>query len=167
MAMESKVVIVPDGYKIKSTGVFDLPDLYLEIYRWFRHFTYAWKETKYRNIDQPDGGKQIEIMWFCERKVDDYVTFVITLHLQAFVKDTEGMKGGVKTKMQGGSVEFRAGAYMKKKVEIWESKPMGDLLGRIYEKILIKERLDNYEEEIYIDTHKLFDEIKAYLQMHR
>jgi len=54
---------------------------------------------------------------------------------------------------------------MKKKTDIWKDKMFGEFLGLVYEKILIKKRLDEYEKALYNEAHKLFGELRAYLQI--
>lgn len=159
--------VIPNGYQIKAGGIFNLQELYAELQRWFIHYGYDWKEIKYRNVDQPGGGKQVEIMWACEQEVDDYVTWVIKTHIQTFMSDTEIPVEGGKKKVNNGSIEFRFHAYMKKNIEIWDKHWWGNLGKVIYEKILAKQRLGDYEDQLYGDAQNLFSEIKAHLQLYQ
>lgn len=164
--VEEKTIIIPPDHKIKSAGMFDLKELYLEVYRWFTHNGYAWKETKYRNAEQPNGVKLIEIWWKGIKKKEDYMTFVIEMNMQAFVTDAEGTREGAKVKLSKGTVEFRSGAYIEKNMEMWGKKPGGLLWAKLYE-IMIRDRIEKYKEELYIEAHKLFNEVKTYLELYK
>ncbi len=153
-------------YKIKASGVFDFEELYQELERWFKHNGYKWKETTYRNVDQPDGGKMVELKWECERPADDYVTYYISMHWQAFLKDVEVTIENIKRKMNKGSVELRFEVTFKKNTGIWKDKPLGKLMGNIYEKLIIRDRLDKHEEMIFDDANLLFSEIRAFFQIY-
>jgi len=166
--LSEKEDIIPNGYQIKQGGIFSLEELYMELQRWFLHYEYDWKETKYRNVDQPGGGKQVEIMWECTKKADEYVKFVVKTHIQTFMSDVEvPVEGGAKKKMNKGSIEFRFHAYMVKNVSIWKNHWWGTLGRIIYEKFLIKDRLENYGAELFGEMQKLFSEIKAHLQLYQ
>ncbi len=166
MAIElsEKTQLVPFGSKLKFSGMFDLQELYEELERWFKHFGYEWKETKYRSYEQPSGMQQIEIWWECTRQVDDYQTFTIDLHWQAIVKDVEATIDGVKRTLKKGSAEFRTGAYVSKNVpESWK-KPLGKIFWLIYERILIKKRLEDYEAILFGEAQRCYDEIRAFFK---
>ncbi len=160
-----KLTVVPSGYKIKGQGLYDIKELYMEIYRWFNHYEYAWKETKYRHVEKPGGEMQIEIWWKGVKEVDDYCKFVIELQMQAFVRDVEAEKKGIKQKLQKGSIEFRTGAYIQKNVKKFGKGQVGLVFAKLYE-ILIRNRLEKYQELLYTEAHKLYGEIKAYLEFY-
>ena len=155
--------IIPDGYKIKASSVFALEELYVEMQRWFLHTGYDWKETRYLVSDMPNGSRLNEISWVCTRKVDEYVSYVFEMHLKATVSEVEVTIDNTKKKMDKGSVEYRFHGVMKKNVSVWDKKFFGQLLRLIYEKILISDRLGEYEERLGAESNAFFDEIKGYL----
>lgn len=161
---EKKTVI--DAYKIKAASVFDMGELYESMQRWFEHKGYAWKELRYKHIDRPDGGQTTEIGWECTKKIDDYVDFVVTMGAQIIVSDVEvNLPNNAKKKMQKGSIEMKYTGYLKKNVSVWEKRALGHLLGLIYEKILIRKRLEEYEKAMFAEIHLFFDEVRLYLQI--
>jgi hypothetical protein len=164
--LQNKRVIIPDGYKIKWSGVFDLEELYMEMYRWFQHYGYSWKELKYRVVDLPGGGQQIEIKWQMELAPDDYSTYVFNLHVQIFGSEVEVNVDNIKKKMHKGSLEYRFEAYIAKNIDLWKGKFLGSAMGLLYEKAIIKSRLEAQEEEFFGHCQKFFSELKAFLSLY-
>ncbi|MFH1638546.1 MAG: hypothetical protein ABIB71_09030 [Candidatus Woesearchaeota archaeon] len=162
--LSERTTLVPFGTKMKFGGTFDLQELYHELERWFRHFGYSWKETKYRLYDQPSGLQQIEIKWHCTRKVDDYQKFTLDLHWQALVTEVEANIEGVKKKLKKGSMEFRTEAYITKNVPPNWKTPLGKIFWLIYERILIKKRLADYEAILFGESQRCYDEIRAFFK---
>lgn len=161
--LEEKKAII-EAYKIKAATVFDMSELYESMQRWFEHKGYDWKEVRYKHVDMPDGRTLTEIGWECTKKIDDYVSFVVTMGAQITLSDVEvNMPNNVKKKMNKGTIEAKFGAYLKKNVSVWEKRALGHLLGLIYEKILIRKRLEEYEKAMFAEIHTFFDEVRLYL----
>lgn len=163
--LDDKEEIIPNGYKIKASPVFDFEELYIEMQRWFVHFGYDWKETRYLISDQPNGKRLSEISWECTKKVDEYITYTFNIDMKATLAEVEVNVENVKKKMNKGSMEFRFKGMMHKNVKIWEQKIFGQFLRAIYEKILIKNRLDDSEDALLDESNRFFDEIKTYLNI--
>ncbi len=166
--MAEKIEVIPFGYKIKSSGktIFDMHELYKALIYWFEYNHYEWKETSFLNEEQPGGGKHIEITWECIKNVSPYINFVIKLEFLLFLGDVEIEMNGKKIKKDIGSVEVRTGATIIKG-ESWEKSKGITFLRNVYERYLIRERIENYKKDLYTEAHKLYDEIKAFLEMHR
>lgn len=161
--MEEKKVII-DGYKIKAGTTFDMGELYESMHRWFVHKGYDWKEIRYKHIENPNGSVTTEIGWECSKKLDDYVTSVVEMFAQITVSEVEvSLPNNAKKKMHKGSIEMKFSAYIKKNIKIWEGKWLGYWTGLIYEKILIRKRLEEYEKAMFGEINTFFDEIRLYL----
>lgn len=167
--IKEKIEVMPSSHKIKVKAVLELDDLYKECYRWFEHFGYAWREVQYSQIENPNGTKSTEIFWECTREVEDYITFFIELQFQILGYSEVEVKfnGGTKA-MQKGTMEFRGGAWIVKKTEAWKNekggwKPFGQLMARIYD-ILIRAKLEDYEDILFDEVHRLYNEIRTYLK---
>lgn len=156
--------VVPMGYKIKQVSVFNLDYLYKDITRWFQHFDYSWKELQYRQENQPDGTTHLEIRWTAEKEINNYMKFVIDMEFLIFMKDAEVEENGVKVKRNKGAVEIRTGAYIAKDLDIWKNM---NALRRIYDNYLIRHRIEDLEDDLYIEAHKLYNMIKSFLNLHR
>lgn len=163
--LDKELEVIPNGYKIKASTVFDFEELYIEMQRWFLHFGYDWKETRYLINSLPNGSTLSEISWVCSKKVDEYVSYTMNVDFKATVSDVEVNVDNVKKKMNKGSVEFRFKGIMYKNTKVWEKKFFGRLLGAIYEKILIRDRLGDIEDNLLGESNRLFDEIKTYLNI--
>ncbi|MBU2590143.1 MAG: hypothetical protein KKA65_02215 [Nanoarchaeota archaeon] len=163
--IEDSLEIIPNGYKIKASTIFDFEELYIEMQRWFVHFGYNWTETRYLISDLPNGSRLSEISWVCNKKVDEYVSYNFNVDFKATISDVEVNIDNVKKKMNKGSVEFRFKGTMNKNTKVWEKKFFGQLLGAIYEKILIRDRLSETEDRLLGESNKFFDEIKTYLNI--
>lgn len=161
--LEEKKKLI-DGTKIKAAGTFDAGELYEQMQRWFVHKGYDWKELRYKAVDTPEGGRLTEIKWEASKAVDDYVTAIIEVDAQFMVSEVEAtLPNNAKKKMHKGSVEFKFTAYLKKNIEVWKSKLFGDFLGLVYEKILIFNRLKEYEKGHIAETAQLMEEVRLYL----
>ncbi len=167
-SVKDSVSVVPWGYKIKSKGVFNLEDLYVELNAWFLHMGYDWKEIEYKKINNPNGSYRIEVIWQGIKKVDDYSTFVITLNLGGDISDVDvQLEGGKKVKRQAAGLEFRAQADIKKDIKQFEETAfgMGNIAAKGYE-LLIHDRLQSQVGDLYVEAHKLFDELKAFMMVY-
>tara|TARA_Y100000310_G_C20598040_1_gene771531 strand:- start:531 stop:1046 length:516 start_codon:yes stop_codon:yes gene_type:complete len=165
--VKDKEDIVKFGYKIKSKGTFFMDDLYKELYKWFEHYGYDWKEIQYRKTTNPNGSYRLELLWQGEKELDGYASFVIDLHLAADLSDVEVTSDtGQKGKRQKGTIEFRTGAHIKKNIKVWEKKKFGKFQLRLYD-ILSRAKLDDQKTEAYVEVHKLYDEIKAFMMLYK
>ncbi|MFH0751980.1 MAG: hypothetical protein V1914_00080 [archaeon] len=164
--LEEKSKII-DGYKLKSKGVFNFEELYTEMAKWFKHYDYNWKEIEYKKIDNQDNTQTVEIRWECPKEIDNYVSILTEIFLKATdLSNVEVTVGNEKKMMNKGSVELKFTTTMIKNINIWTNKPFGKAAGLIYDKILIKDRLTYYEDEIFNESQKLIAEIKEYLQIY-
>ena len=155
------------GVKIKQGSVFDLDELYVLLYKWFELYGYDFQEQEYRDIEKA-GKKQIEIRWYAEKKIDDYVKYVIKISMMVVgMESVEIEEEGVKRKSKKGTLEFRFDAYLEKDYENrWEGGAM-KFLREVYDKYIIKGRIESLENELQGELYKFMDEIKAFLNMHR
>ena len=158
---------IASGIKVKQTGVFSLDELYQLLYRWFELYGYDFQEEEYRDIDK-GGKKNLEIRWYAEKKIDDYIKYVIKVSMMVLgMEDVEVEEEGVKRKTSKGTVEFRFDAFLLKDYEgAWEGGIM-KFLREVYDKFVIKGRIESLEGELQGELYKFMDEVKAFLNMHR
>src|SRR3989344_9186618 len=156
------------NYKLKHDSIFDLGELYKSIFRWFDANGYSFYEKEYNDIDEPNG-KHLEIYWYTEKKIDLYVKFVIEVsYLVLGMQKIELEKGGVKIKTNKGSIEFRITAYLMKDYDDkWSKSAMQKKMRYIYDRFIIKKRIDKLESELVKDVNSLIDELKAFLDIHK
>lgn len=175
-----EIVLIPDAYKIKAGGVFDLEELYTELIRWFEFNKYEWRETKYRHAEMPNGLAQIEIKWECKKEGNDYLAYELSMHWQAFISEVEVNVDGIKKKMNKGTIELRFGGKLKRNIKafmpdkdsdeykkrIFLKGAFGRFIFTIYDQIIAKSQIDYYKGFFFGESQKLFDEIKAFLQIY-
>lgn len=151
----------PSGLRIRHVGPIDLGAFYTWLQRWF-DFNGYWKDANeklYSEVIKPDG-KKMEIQWQCKKTRTSYLTFVIDLNfLIVNLSDVEVPVQNKKIKMQRADYEFRVAAYIDK-------KEIPGFIKRIYENLLIRQRIEDYKQELYEDVYKLQAEMKAYLDQY-
>jgi hypothetical protein len=167
ITVKDQITIIPDGYKIKSKGTYNLDDLYLELHLWFMHHGYEWKELEYQVISRGGGAERLEILWKGERAVDEYVNFVIRLNMAADISDAEVvLEGGKKVKRKAGAIEFKSEAYITRNTDVWEGKVLGNMQAKIYD-MLTESRLSAQKGDLFAEAHKLYDELKSFMMLYR
>ncbi len=166
--MPQKDIILPK-LKVTEKSVFSLDEVYKLMYRWFELHNYDFQEQEYRDEEMGDGSKHIEIKWYAEKKIDNYFKYVIEIgFLVLGLVEVEIDKGGIKAKSHKGQIEMQFRAYIIKDYDKkWENNPLMRFLREIYDKKLIRSRIEGYESELYEETYKLINDIKAFLNLHR
>ena len=82
------------------------------------------------------------------------------------MKDTEVEIDGKKTSLQKGEVEIIFKANIIKDYEKrWEDKPFWKFLRGVYEKYVIRETIDEYEDDIENEAKEMISEFKAFLKI--
>ena len=167
VCMPQKSTIL-SGFKLKQDSLFDLGELYKILFRWFENNGYAFYEKLYQDIDTP-AGKQIQIFWTAERKMDDYIKFVIDVnYLVVGLSKVEVERGGVKVSTSKASVEFRINATLLKDWDgKWSASPFMKNVRKMYDKYLIRERIERLEGELHGEAMAMIDEIKSFLALHK
>ena len=152
--------------KIKNTGVFDFKDFYSFAYDWLRDEGYDVYEKKYSEKVSGDS-KQLEIEWDADREVSDYFKFRINMYwLIMGMKSVEVQKEGQKIKMESGTVEIKFKSILVKDYEDrWENHPFWKFLRGIYERYIIKSRIEEYQIKVLEETEELISQCKAFLAM--
>jgi hypothetical protein len=160
--------VVLDKFKLKQSSLFDLDELYKIMFRWFENAGYSFYEKLYQDIDTPTG-KIIQVFWTAERKMDDYVKYVIDINFNVTgLSKVDIERGGVKTSTSKGSVEFRITATLLKDYDNkWSATPFMKNIRKFYDQHLIRARLERLEGEIYGEVSGLIDEIKTFLALHK
>lgn len=158
---------IASNIKVKQRSVFNLDELYLLLYKWFELYGYDFQEKEYRDIEK-EGKKNLEIAWYTEKKIDDYMKFVIKVSFMVLgLEKVEIEEEGVKRKTSKGEAEVRFDAYIIKDYDNrWEGGFM-KFLREFYDKYIIKGRIESLEGELQAELNKLIDEVKAFLNLHR
>ncbi len=168
--MQGAITVVPE-IKMKWRGIFDLGELYKHMKFWLDYQGYGdqdntFQEEKFAQRMKGES-QQIEIRWSAQKNVSDYFAYHIRIGFFILgLKDIEVEKAGRKIKTQRGEVELR----IKANIITDRSKKWGERKGlgqSIYEKFIIKDRIEDYKIELYSKTYAFHDEIKSFLTMHQ
>ncbi len=153
--------------KVKYNGIFDLSLLYKRLRGWYMNSGYGEpKEIKYAEKVKPDG-KQLEIVWEASKKEEaDYfelwqgVKFYVTR-----LNEVEVDKDGQKLKLDKCNIEltFSSKIIMNANKKWDESS----LMFRLYERFIIKYRVEELKIDAFRDTTKMMDEVKNFLNLYR
>jgi hypothetical protein len=144
--------IVERNKSVKFEGKFVLDDVYKTIAKWGKNKQYNICENEYAT--KKDGKLQtLKIRLDVYKKITDYVK----IGLFVIVKATDISNIKYKNKnMQEGSILINLTSYVKKDYEdTWTRKTTSRFLRELYERFIVSNRFDKYEEEIGNDLKSL------------
>ena len=163
--MPEKEAIVK-GIEVRWTGIADVDDLYESIKDWLNMMGFGdekknFIETSYLERIQGDA-KQIEIAWSSEKEIDPYVSFMINVKFVINGLSKAEIKEGDRTihTNKGDFRIFLDGMLIKDPKDKW-----GPLMKGIYERFIVKSRLDNYRGDLYNLVYSLQKTIKGMLNL--
>lgn len=164
---EDRVYLFED-IKIKQKSIFDLDELYKRLFSWFEVSDYDFHEKAYEKHDMGGGKDNLKIYWVATKILDKYVKFVIEMNFFIVgLQKVEIEKEGVKIKTNQSTMEIRLSAYFVKDFDDKLKKKVGDYGRKLYEKFMIRHRLDDYEVRLSQEAHLLMDEVKSFVAMHQ
>ncbi len=154
--------------KVRYIGVFDLGEVYKLLYDLLTAENYTVEEEKYKE-KITSAGKQIEINWVAQKKVDDYTMFIIKIGY--FIVGLEKVKvkrEGVEVSMNKGDIEISFKAILKTDYENrWETSPILKFLKGIYDVYIYKSTFENWKKQIYNEMYSIQNEIKSHFNLSR
>jgi hypothetical protein len=162
MAEKDKVL----AEKVKHAGIFNFAELYEYLYDWFYDESYKIREKKYSEKILGES-KTIEIEWENEKKISDYFKFQIKLiWLITGLKKIEVKKEDQKVTMNSGTVEIKFSAMIIKDYENrWENQPFWKFLRGVYDRYIIRSRIDYYEDRVEDELREIVAQTKAFLAL--
>ncbi len=150
--------------KIKHKGIFDFKGLYSYAYDYLNSEGYDIMETKYSEEITGDS-KEIKIEWEAEKKISDYFKFSIKMGWKFLgLKKIKIKKEGKEIDTNSGVAEIKFKAILIKDYENrWEDAPIWKFLRGVYDRYLIRSRIDEYETKIITELNDFIDQIKSFL----
>ncbi len=163
--MIRRILVAPTS-RIRHIGILDLGEFYRWIKRWleFNGFWEDMNEKQYLETILATGAKRIEFTWECRRrKTPDFTYYVpITFELVG-ISDVEVQRGDKKIKLQRGDFDIRLSAHLEKtRVEEGFITVLRDL----YERYIIKKRIEEYKLDLYDKFYKLVEEMKEFINVY-
>lgn len=153
--------------KFKFTGIFDFKETYNFLYKWLNDYGYILiQEKNYVEKITPEG-KIVEIKWEAKKKVSDYFRFFLKIDwLVTGMTNVEAERNGVRVKMNKGNVEIKTTGFLEKDYEHrWEVSAASKFLRGIYDRYIIRSRIESYERKIIEEVDELVAQGKSYLEL--
>lgn len=152
--------------KLKQSGIFDFKELYEFAFDWLITENYDVNEKKYSEKVSGDS-KELEIDWEAFKKVSDYFRFVLKASWKITgLKKVKVKKGDKEVTMDSGVIEIRFECTLHKDYENrWEGNPFWKFLRGIYDRYIIRNRIDEYEGKLIGEFTDFINQIKTFLAM--
>ena len=152
--------------KVRQAAIFDFKELYRFLYMWLIDENYFVVEKTYSEKITP-AGKEVEIEWDAKKKISDYFRFNLRIKWRILgMTDVEVEDNGKKLKLNKGNVEIRTEGVLEKDYENrWEKNPFLKFLRSIYDRYVIRTRIDEYESKIHRESDEFLAQAKAFLAL--
>ncbi len=151
--------------KVKQRGLFDFKDVYESLYDYFLDEDFELHESKYYEKKRGDD-KEVEINWEATKPISDYFDIQISaLWLILGMKSVEAVKEGKKVNIDSGVLEINvSGILIKDPEDKWTKQPW-KFLRYIYDKFVIRRRIEQYKEIVKEETEEFIAYIKSILSI--
>ncbi|MBI2629845.1 hypothetical protein HYW76_01970 [Candidatus Pacearchaeota archaeon] len=152
--------------KVKDKAIFDFSELYTFCYTWLVDQGYWVVEKSYSEKIQANG-KDVEIEWNASKRISDYFRFAMKVRWRILgMKDAEVEKDGAKVTMNKGAFEISLSATLEKDYESrWENNSFNKFLRGLYDRYIIRSRIEDYETKLYIEGDEFLAQVKAFLAL--
>lgn len=157
---------------ISSTLTYDQKELYKYFQKWLSERGYDVAEIDYTEKILSEGKKLYAFTWICDKRVDDYTKFMISIDFKAEAENVHiELHDGKKKTAQQGSVTAKIVTYMEKDIEsewaLTKRSPYNSLMREIYDKMITKGKWASYQAKLGKDAQALMTDLKTYLKTHR
>ena len=152
------------GGKIKQDGLFDFKELYRFCHIYLEDAGYHKVEKEYSE-KLVGAAKDIDIKWEASKEISDYFRFIINFNFKIIgMVDVEVQKDNEKKKMNKGSVEIKIEGVLEKDYEHrWENNPFYKFLRTVYDRYIVKSRIESYETKLFEEIDEMIAQIKSFL----
>jgi hypothetical protein len=160
--MAEKIKLVKS--KVRHVGTFDFKETYRVLFEWLIQERYAVDETSYKEVVGP-AGKEVDIFWEATKVVSDYFKFSIGIRFHPLAMTSVEVEiDGVKQKMNKGDFTIETEcALIHDQANKWADNNFTKSLRNMYEKFLIKERVEKYEGALIGEFNAMEEFIKSFL----
>ena len=156
--------LVVSGLRVSQDNiVFDMNELYQVMKKWCKINRYDLEEKAIEHEAIPEGKEEI-IRWHIKREADNYIQFVIRSTIKIVGKDVDVIKKGKAVK---GGISVNLEAWLDKDYDReWEESPVFRFMRDFYNRFILAGKYKNYSKALKNDTHDLFNEVRAFLDLH-
>jgi len=155
------------GTKIKHNGLYDFKETYRILFEWLMDHGYDVVEKSYKEVVQGGGAKEIEVEWDALKKVSDYFRFLMSVKFHPMAMTSVEVEiDGQKKKMNKGAMDVEVKIVLLKDYEErWSGRPIWKFLRTLYDRYLIRERVEQYEGKLIQEMNEFVAQTKAFLAM--
>lgn len=152
--------------KIKESGFFDFKEFYSFLYDWLAGEDYDTIEEEYKEALSGES-KNIDIKWTSSKNLSDYFKSEIKIEWKIIgMKSVEAQREGKKIKLNKGDIELKfKGTLIRDRETKWEDSPFIKFLRTIYDKYIIKDKIEEMADKVKSDTRDCIDQCKAFMYM--
>ncbi|MFH1500368.1 MAG: hypothetical protein ABIE22_00280 [archaeon] len=152
--------------KLKCSTIFDYKETYKFIYNMLVDMEYFIVEKRYDEKIMPEG-KEVEIEWEAKRKISDYFRFILKLKWRVVkLVEVEVEENGKRKKMNKADLEIKISATIEKDYEHrWQNNPFTKFMRGLYDKFIIRGRIEMYEDKIFSEAEEVIAQAKAFLSL--
>ena len=153
--------------KLKHSGVFEFKELYKFAYTLLKEPKGLIIMEKTYGEKISGEGKDIEIEWDCTKTISDYFRLKWGIKWKMMnLTNVEAERDGKKMKMNKGDIEVEVVAKLLRDYEgKWEASPFMKFSRSIYDKYIIKNKIDEVEEKLFADCDDFLSQVKAFLSL--
>ncbi len=157
---------------INSTLTYDQKELYRYFQKWLSERGYDIAEIDYTEKILSEGKKLYAFNWLCDKRVDDYTKFMISIDFKAQAENVQiELHDGKKKTAQHGTVTVKIATYMEKDIDSdWtlnKRTAYSTLIREIYDKMVVKGKWASFQGKLGKDAQALMNDLKTYLKTHR
>jgi len=144
-------------------GIFDFDGLYSFIQSWIANREYEFHEKSYKQKPEIDKiGEHIELKWYGERKVTEYVMNRIDMHMHAWNVEKVELDGKILTKARLW-IQINSTLILDWQ-EKWGRNSFFRYLRDFFNEYIVKKDIDlKWGEDLRLETNKFLEDIKAYM----
>ena len=148
---------------LRQAGVFNFKDYYEFLYDTLTELGYDVFEDRYAETKKGES-KNVEISWRADKPISRYFKFSISLRwfLQGLTK-VKVKQEGQEVSMDSGSVSVDFSADLVKDHNNEWNAGFWKWIREIYDKFIIKSRIENYEFTLYEEVNDVISHAKAFL----
>ena len=155
-----------DGLELTYEGLFDLRELLKTIDGLIKQKGYVKGEKRRAELVRA-AGREFSIELRPVKKKTDYFVLMVKMRVSITdMTDVEVVKDDIRTIMNKGSINILFDAWTTTDYEFqWQQKPLFYFFRNLFERVIYKFHVDRYADELMDDTHFLYNNIKAFLNM--
>jgi hypothetical protein len=160
--------LVLDGLELNYQGIFDLNKLLRTIDELLSERGYKKSEKIREEIIKPTG-KYFNIELRPGKAMTEFYSLMIKIRIEiSDLQEVEVIVDNVKRTMNKGNVNMLFDAWTTTDYEHrWEQTPWYWILRGFFEKFFFKVHTDKYFNVLVDDTHHIYNNVKAHLNLHR